>query len=88
MPVLLKSLRRGLTGFKVFGPSGEFLAAAKPIVDRIEATVGEDQARHAAMKRLDSFAYPLTIAGMIMSVFAIGQLMSNPPNGGKTPRRN
>ena len=68
-----------------FRPSHEFLAAAKPIVDRIDATVGEDQARHAAMKRLDSFAYPLTIAGMIMSVFAIGHLMSNPPNGGKTP---
>lgn len=68
-----------------FRPSHEFLAAAKPIVDRIEAAVGEDQARHAAMKRLDSFAYPLTIAGMIMSVFAIGHLMSNPPNGGKTP---
>lgn len=68
-----------------FRPSQEFLASAKPIVDRIKATVGEDQARHAAMKRLDSFAYPLTITGMIMSVFAIGHLVSNPPNGGKTP---
>lgn len=68
-----------------FRPSHIFLAAAKPIVDRIEATVDKDQARHAAMKRLDSFSYPLTIAGMIMSVFAIGHLMSNPPNGGKTP---
>ena len=70
---------------KRFQSNHEFLAAAQPIVDRIDATVGEDQARHAAMKRLDSFAYPLTIAGMIMSVFAIGHLMSNPPNGGKTP---
>ena len=68
-----------------FQPSHDFLAVARPIVDRIDATVGEDQARHAAHLRLHSFAYPLTIAGMIMSVFAIGHLMSNPPNGGNTP---
>lgn len=68
-----------------FRPSPEFLTAAQPIVDRIDAALDEGQARQAAIKRLDSFAYPLTIAGMIMSVFAIGHLMSNPPNGGKTP---
>lgn len=68
-----------------FRPSNEFLTEAQPIVDRIDETVREDQARHAARKRLDSFTYPLTIVGMIMSVFAIGHLMSNPPNGGKTP---
>lgn len=68
-----------------FQPSDKFLAAAKPVVDRIDTLVVEDQGRHAAIKRLESFAYPLTIAGMVMSVFAIGHLMSNPPNGGKTP---
>jgi hypothetical protein len=70
---------------KSYQPSGEFLTAAQPIVDRIDATLNENQSRHAAMRRLDSFAYPLTIVGMFMSVFAIGHLMSNPPNGGKTP---
>jgi hypothetical protein len=68
-----------------FHPNSEFLAAAQPIVDAIDSAVHEGQARQAAIRRLDSYSYPLTIAGMIMSVFAIGHLMSNPPNGGKTP---
>ena len=68
-----------------FQPSDEFLTAAQPIVDQIDAAFNEGQARQAAIRRLDSFAYPLTIAGLIISVFAIGHLMSNPPNGGKTP---
>lgn len=68
-----------------FQPGNEFLAAAQPIVDAIDASLEEGQARHAAIRRLESLAYPLTIAGMIMSVFAIGHLMSNPPNGGKVP---
>lgn len=68
-----------------FQPDNEFLAAARPIVDAIDAAISEGQARQAAIRRLDSYSYPLTIAGMIMSVFAIGHLMSNPPNGGRTP---
>lgn len=68
-----------------FHPSNEFLAAARPIVDAIDAAISEGQARQAAIRRLDSYSYPLTIAGMMMSVFAIGHLMSNPPNGGRTP---
>lgn len=71
-----------VTGFR---PDDEFLTAAQPIVDRIDLVHREGHARQAAIRRLDTFAYPLTIAGMIMSVFAIGHLMSNPPNGGKTP---
>lgn len=68
-----------------FDPNNEFLAAARPIVDAIDAAISEGQARQAAIQRLDSYSYPLTIAGMMMSVFAIGHLMSNPPNGGRTP---
>jgi hypothetical protein len=68
-----------------FQPNDAFLTAAKPIVDRIDAVLDESAARHAAVRRRESYRYPLTIAGMIMSVFAIGHLMSNPPNGGRTP---
>jgi hypothetical protein len=68
-----------------FQPHNEFLAAAQPIVDAIDSVHHEGQVRNAAIRRLESFSYPLTIAGMIMSVFAIGHLMSNPPNGGKSP---
>ena len=68
-----------------FQPSVEFLTAAKPIVDAIDAVIAEMHARRAAIRRLESYAYPLTIVGMMMSVFAIGHLMSNPPNGGKIP---
>jgi hypothetical protein len=68
-----------------YRPDDAFLKVAKPIVDDIDATVDETVARHAAIGRLDSYTYPLTIAGMIMSVFPIGHLMSNPPNGGRTP---
>jgi hypothetical protein len=71
-----------VTGFR---PDDVFLTAAQPIVDHIDLVHREGHARQAAIRRLDTFAYPLTIAGMIMSVFAIGHLMSNPPNGGKTP---
>ena len=68
-----------------FQPGDDFLAAAKPIVDSIDAAYEEGLARRAAIQRLENYAYPLTIAGMIISVFSIGHLLSNPPNGGRTP---
>tara|TARA_R110002072_G_scaffold303036_1_gene491659 strand:- start:5031 stop:6266 length:1236 start_codon:yes stop_codon:yes gene_type:complete len=71
-----------ITGFQ---PGGEFLAAAKPVVDAIDAAYEEGVARRVAIQRLENYAYPLTIAGLIISVFSIGHLMSNPPNGGRTP---
>lgn len=67
-----------------FQPSSEFLMAAQPIVDVIDSAYDEGQTRAAAIRRLESFGCPLTIVGMVMSVFAIGHLMSNPPNAGKT----
>ncbi len=68
-----------------FQPDNEFLTAAQPIVDAIDSAFQKGQARQAAIRRLENYAFPLTIAGMVMSVFAIGHLISNPPNGGRTP---
>ncbi|MBL6707498.1 MAG: hypothetical protein ISQ06_15410 [Planctomycetaceae bacterium] len=71
-----------ITGFQ---PGEDFLAVAKPIVDAIDAAYEEGLTRRAAVQRLENYAYPLTIAGMVISVFSIGHLLSNPPNGGRTP---
>jgi hypothetical protein len=68
-----------------YQPTDDFLLKAQPIVDQVEGAHAEDMAKHAAIQRLDRFSYPLSIVGMIMSVFAIGHLLSNPPNGGKSP---
>jgi hypothetical protein len=68
-----------------FQPDKAFLEKAEPIVDGINAAITEGLARYAAIQRLERYSYPLTIAGMLMSVFAIGHLISNPPIGGKSP---
>lgn len=71
-----------ITGYQ---PTNDFLQKAQPIVDKVNAAFAESMARQTAIRRLDRSAYPLSIAGMFMSVFAIGHLLSNPPNGGKSP---
>lgn len=68
-----------------YQPSPAFLEKGQPFAERILETYAENMAKHSAMKRLDLFNYPLTIVGMLISVIAIGHLMSNPPNGGKQP---
>lgn len=64
-----------------YRPTETFRDRAQPIVDRINEVVAEQEARQMAVQRLDRFTYPLTLAGMLISVYAFGHLVSNPPNG-------
>lgn len=71
--------------FLSYEPTAAFRQKAQPIVDRINEQMAEDKSRRLARQRLGQLAYPLTLVGMIVSVFAIGHLISHPPNTGITP---
>ena len=44
-------------------------------VDEINRTEADGIAKMAALQRLDSMSYPLTVLGMLLSVFALGHVL-------------
>jgi len=51
------------------------LERMQQFVDKMDEQEAEFVERHAAVARLDTFAYPLTIVAMILGVFAFGHML-------------
>jgi hypothetical protein len=63
-----------------FQPSDAFRLRAEAFTSDMDVTEAENFSQAAAMRRLDRYAYPLTILGMLMSVIAFGHLLMSLPN--------
>jgi hypothetical protein len=68
-----------------FEPSPEFLNRAGLILARYDQAERENMAEVAATHRLQTFAYPLSMLGMIGTVAGFGHLLTHRPPVGKRP---
>lgn len=66
-------------GSPKFSPSPSLIARAKKVIAEIDAVAAPGLAAERGLRRLSMFAFPLTIAGMILSFLASGHLVSYPP---------
>lgn len=62
-----------------FSPTPELVNRARRTIARIDASDAEDVAAETGLERLSMFAFPLTVAGMILAVLASGHLITYPP---------
>ena len=62
-----------------FKCSDELAARANETLARIDYVLDEHQTRVTARKTLETFAYPLTVAGMLLVVLASGHLLAHRP---------
>ena len=62
-----------------FKCSDELAARANETLARIDYVLDEHQTRVTARKTLETFAYPLTVAGMLLVVLASGHLLAHGP---------
>ena len=63
------------TWLKEFKPSSDLAARLGEQQDALDRIFEANQSSADAVRRLDSFAYPLTLVGMVLSVFSIGHLL-------------
>lgn len=56
-------------------PSGLFRDRLQTRLDEIQANELEGIARHNALTRMETFSYPLTLAGMLVGVIALGHVL-------------
>lgn len=68
--------RNWISEFRV---SDEFLARANAEIQNIDAIRAENRRATAAIRRLDASSYPLTVAGMVLVVLAVGHLLTHRP---------
>jgi len=68
---------------RVFHPPTELRTRTAALIVTYEETERKALASVAAVRRLNSFAFPLTLCGMIASVLAIGHLLGGRPHAGK-----
>lgn len=68
--------RKWLTSFE---PSELLLARATSIVEGVETVEKNNYAELNASRRLQDWAYPLTVFGMLMGVLSLGHLLQSPP---------
>ncbi len=61
----------------------DFKERAVVFVASFDSTQREAQANIRARRLMETLAYPLTVAGMVMSVLAIGHLLGGRPHAGK-----
>jgi hypothetical protein len=71
-----ETVHRWLTEFR---PSPDFVARAEEVIARVEAARAASEAQSAAVRRLDGYAYPLSITGMILVALSLGHLLSHRP---------
>lgn len=58
-----------------FKPDGDLFSRMQAEVERSDNMIATTDAKVLAMGRLETFNYPLTIAGMLLSVLALGHLL-------------
>jgi hypothetical protein len=63
-----------------YQPPAELAAHARSIIERAEAVAESNMEEIAAVRRIDRFAYPLTVAGMVLAVLASGHLLKTIPS--------
>ncbi|MBI1309812.1 hypothetical protein GC176_00780 [bacterium] len=68
-----------------FKPTAEFTRIVDKQVEFFDAVENENRGRTAAVGRLRSMSYPMSIAGLLLSVFAFGHVVSNKPPNRFTP---
>jgi hypothetical protein len=68
-----------------FEPSDDFLARAEAEIKRIDAIEEANLAANAAVRRLNTSAYPLTLLGMILVAVSVGHLLWYRPARGSAP---
>ncbi|NQV25075.1 MAG: hypothetical protein HQ518_11985 [Rhodopirellula sp.] len=56
-------------------PVGELRDRLQAYIDRIQAVEQEGIQRSAAITRMETFSYPLTLAGMLVGVIALGHVL-------------
>lgn len=64
---------------KSFNPSAEFRERAREKVDLFERTEAQAMSEVAATRRLNTFSYPLSVLGMVMTTLGIGHLLTHRP---------
>lgn len=70
--------------FRSFEPPRDLVSRAEKVLAEAEAVVRANQARLDWQRRLESAIYGLTVAAMVVSVFALGHLLSmRPPVGAR-----
>jgi hypothetical protein len=69
-----------------FEPSEEFVSRAGGIVELYERTMAQNLAEIGATRRLNTFAYPLSVCGMVLTTVGMGHLLSQRPPVGSKPR--
>jgi hypothetical protein len=67
-----------------FVPPDNLKERAVVFVASFDATQREALANIRARRLMETFAYPLSVAGMVMSVLAIGHLLGGRPHAGKS----
>lgn len=60
---------------KSYSPGPELIERSQVVLDTIDATVQTDLNLRAATARLETFAYPLTLVGMLIGVTAFGHML-------------
>jgi len=65
-----------ITGFE---PSAEFSARARHTVDMIRQADAENRRVRNAVRLMNQLNYPMSIASMVLCVFAVGHLLQHPP---------
>jgi uncharacterized protein YeaO (DUF488 family) len=64
---------------KSFSPSGDFQQRAQAKVDQYDRSEANAKAEIAATRRLNTFSYPLSVLGMVVTTLGIGHLLSHRP---------
>lgn len=62
-----------------FSPSPSLVERARKVIAEIDGLAADGLAAEKGIRRLSMFAFPLTIAGMLLSCLASGHLISYPP---------
>lgn len=75
LPYTLEEKQAWKNWLSNFQPDARLRTFMQEHIDRIQQVERESMAQSAALIRLDKFSYPLTLAGMILGVFALGHML-------------
>jgi hypothetical protein len=67
---------------EAYTPPSNLRARAEPEIRAVEEEKAASEAKAAADRRLDTWHYPLTVAGMVLVVVALGHLLTARPGKG------
>jgi hypothetical protein len=80
------------TWLSTYRAPDELAERATAVIEMVEAIDSSNRAEVAAVRRIDRFSYPLSVAGMVLAVLASGHLLKSIPSrdpqlaAGQTPQ--